>query len=205
MKLKIILCIALLVTSVSGFSQNQEGQYSFEAGYGIGLSGKPNLTGSHYNIGFRYMFDPSWGVKVDFANDKYRTDANPETGINYTRISAQAVYNLGRDLGVPDFTGQSVNILAHGGLGYSRASSTELSQDDNMGNLIIGLTPQIYIFKNMSLQLDVSYVANLLQHFDYDGYYRFDGEPKSFTGGQLNASIGIVYYLGKRHSDYDWR
>jgi len=205
MKLNIILSFALLVTTLSVFAQNTEGQYSLEGAYGIGQSGKPSLTGSHYNFGVRYMFDEYWGIKADFGHDKYRTDLTPETGVNYTRISLQAVENLGRTLGVPDVTAGYINILAHGGIGYSHSKSTVSINDDNMANVIIGLTPQIYLFKNLALQFDASYVVNLSQHFDYDGYYRFKGAPKSFTGSQLNASVGLILYLGKRESDFDWR
>ena len=185
--------------------QKTEEQYSLEGAYGIGQSGKPSLTGSHYNFGVRYMLDEYWGIKFDFGHDKYRTDLTPETGVNYTRISAQAVQNLGRTLGVPGATGGYLNMLAHGGIGYSHFSSTTTTNEDNMANVIVGITPQIYIFKNISLQIDASYVVNFSQHFDYNGYYRFSGEPQSFTGGQFNASIGLIFYLGKQQSDYDWR
>jgi hypothetical protein len=206
MKNKLILGIALILMSVSAFAQKQEGQYSLEAAYGLGFSGKPALTDTgHYNFGIRYMFEPNWGVKVDFGHDKFRTDTTPENGVNYTRVSAQAVYNLGRSLDLPRVTGGYINALAHAGFGLSQFTSTQTPNKDNMGNLIIGITPQVYIFENMSVQLDFSYVTNVMQHFDYDGSYRHLSDQKSFVGSQLNASIGIIYYLGKRHSDYDWR
>ena len=196
----------LFLMSLSLFAQNNEGQYSVEGGYGLGLSGKPGITDyGHFNVGLRYMISPTWGVKFDYGHDKFRTNSTPETGVDYNRISAQAVYNAGRDLNLPVATNGYVNLLLHAGAGLSRSSSTQMSNKDNMGNLIIGITPQFYISPRFAIQADFSYVANLLQHFDYDGNYRYAGEPKSFTGGQTNISIGLVYYMGKRKSDYDWR
>lgn len=204
MKLNIILCCAMLV-SLSALGQRTEGQYSLEGAYGIAQSGKPSLTGSHYNFGVRYMFDEYWGIKADFGHDKYRTNTTPETGVNYTRISFQAVQNLGRTLGMTYATQGYLNVLVHGGLGYSHFTSTVSTNDDNMANVIVGFTPQVYLTKYLSLQLDASYVVNLSQHFDYNGYYRFNGAPKAFVGSQANVSVGLILYLGKRESDYDWR
>lgn len=206
MKSKIFFCIVLTFITLSGFAQKQEGQYSLEATYGGSFASKPSISGfGHYDFGVRYMFEPNWGIKFDFGHDTFRNDETPEQGVDYTRLSLQAVHNLGRTLNIPKVTGGAVNALAHAGLGISVSKSTQQKTKDNMGNLIVGVTPQIYIFQDMSLQLDFSYVVNLLQHFDYDGTYRFEGAPKSFTGGHATASIGIIYYLGKRHSDYDWR
>lgn len=205
MKQKITIFILLIFTSLPSFAQ-LDGQWSLEGNYGVGFASRPSLmsTGS-FNAATRYMIDEYWGVKGDIAAEKFRTDGRIQTGVNYIRLSAQAVYNVGRALDWPAYTNGYINGLLHAGLGYSRFSSTVTTNDDNMGNLIIGFTPQLFLSENIALQADASYVLHIRQHFDYDGYYHYPGPPKPFIGGQYNLSLGLVVYLGRTGSDYDWR
>jgi OOP family OmpA-OmpF porin len=206
MNQKITIYFLLMMTSLSGFAQKLDGQWSVEGNYGAGFSGTPGLVNfGTYNVGLRYMKNEMWGFKVDFSGDKFRTDERIETGVDYMRASAQAVYNVGRALDWPAYTGGYVNALLHAGVGYSHFKSTVTTNDDNMGNVIIGFTPQIFISDRVAFQADASYIVNVRQHFDYDGFYRYDGAPKAFAGGQANITVGILIYIGKTGSDYDWR
>ncbi|MXN92032.1 hypothetical protein GR160_12425 [Flavobacterium sp. Sd200] len=202
---KITLVITLLLTSLSAFSQ-LDGQWSIEGNYGVGFASRPSLkSDGTINCATRYMFDEFWGVKGDFAFEKFRTDERIPTGVDYFRISAQAVYNIGRALEWPAYTDGYINGLLHAGLGYSHFSSTVTTNDDNMGNIIIGFTPQFQLSERVAIQADASYIVHIRQHFDYDGYYHFPGPPKPFIGGQYNLTFGLVIYLGRTSSDYDWR
>lgn len=188
--------------------QKPHEQYSIEAAYGLGISDVPAITGfSHYEIGFRYMVDEYWGLKFDFGADRFRTGSDPELGSNYKRYSVQAVHNLGRTLNMGDKLSIPLNLLAHGGLGYSSLSSVTESGTDKIGNVIIGLTPQLYLSRSFALTIDTSYIINFTQHFRFDGIHppKEGGPLKSFTGKMFNASAGLTYYFGNNKSDSDWR
>ena len=205
MRQKITLCITLIMTSLSAFSQ-LDGQWSVEGNYGVGFASRPALKSSGtINGATRYMINEMWGVKGDFAFEEFRTDDKFKTGVDYIRLSAQAVYNVGRALDWPAYTDGYINGLLHAGLGYSHFSSTITTNDDNMGNIIIGFTPQLFITERVTLQADASYTVHIRQHFDYDGYYHYPGPARAFIGGQYNLTVGMVIYLGRTSSDYDWR
>ncbi|MGQ2985027.1 hypothetical protein [Flavobacterium sp.] len=198
----------MLLIPVLCWCQKPNDQYSIEAAYGMGISGDPGITGfSHYEIGFRYMVDEYWGIKFDHGSDKFRTGDNPELGSNYKRYSVQAVYNLGRSISLTNGGGKNINLLAHGGLGYSSLTSQTESGTDKIGNVIIGLTPQLYLNRSLALTLDTSFILNMTQHFRFDGIHppKGDGPLKSFTGKMFNASVGLTYYFGHNKSDADWR
>lgn len=207
--MKKLFSLLALILSLACWSQRAMDQYSIEAAYGLGVSGDPGITGfSHYEIGFRYMVDEYWGIKFDFGSDKFRTGDNPEIGSDYNRYSVQAVHNLGRTLGLTNSIKTPINLLAHGGLGYSSLKSQISGSTDKIGNVIIGLTPQLYINKSLALTVDASFILNFTQHLNFDGLHpqRNEGEPlKSFTGKMFNASIGLTYYFGRNKSDSDWR
>ena len=205
MKNKITLSILFAVLSITAYCQN--GQFSLEGGYGVGISSRSAVSGQgHFEFGARYMFNEYIGIKADYGQDKFSTKTGVETGSTYQRVSLQAVYNVGRALYFPDYTDGLVNALVHAGAGLSRIESTVLNDDDRIGNVIVGVTPQLFITRNLTLHADLSYVVNIRQHYDFDGYQHFkDDVAKPFVGGLLNASVGLTLYLGRNESDNDWR
>ncbi|OIQ21484.1 MAG: hypothetical protein BM557_04340 [Flavobacterium sp. MedPE-SWcel] len=201
------LPLLLLLVSICANAQRKFDQYSLEAGYGLGVSGDPGISQfSHFEIGFRYMLDESWGIKFDFGSDKFRTGSNPELGTDYNRYSFQVVHNLGRTIALPDYTNGYINMLAHAGLGYSSLKSINGQDADNIGNIIIGITPQYYLSDSFALTFDASYILNVTQHYNFDGTYP-NGKPSgnAFTGTVINASFGITYYFGRNKNGSDWR
>lgn len=209
---KVTLLVFAMLLTLSAFAQHRRfDQFSFEAGYGLGISGKPISTEfTSFTVGGRWMWNDNWGVKGDFGRSTFRYDAPlpvRETGTDYNRLSLQAVYNLGRALNMADYV-DNVNILAHAGAGYSwmkpvNVQATDMT--DSMGNIIFGFTPQVFISDHFSLNADWSYVVNLSQHKDYDGYVRHKDRLKRFTGGISNVTVGVTIYLGRTGSDRDWR
>ena len=197
----------MLLLTMGAMAQTGKGQFSVEGGYGISLASPPSLTDkNHYNVGARYMINEYWGVKAGYSHNKFRTDATPSTGMDYDRFTAEAVYNLGRKLYLPGYTGGYVNLLAHAGFGYTYSKSTQVKYTDNIGNITFGLTPQVYIIRNLTLHADFAYVLNIRQHDDFDGFPHYENNvAKPFLGSLFNASIGLTLYLGKTGSDSDWR
>ncbi len=204
---KITLLLLFLSLWTNIHAPRRFDQYSLEAGYGLGVSGAPGIKQfSHFDIGFRYMVDEYWGIKFDFGSDKFRTDDTPELGTDYQRFSVQGVYNVGRAIDMSGFANGYFNMLAHGGLGYSSLKSiANKAETDNIGNVIIGITPQVWISDDFALMLDTSLIFNFSQHYDFDGTYP-KGKPtnNAFTGYVMNVSLGITYYFGRNGNGSDW-
>jgi OOP family OmpA-OmpF porin len=72
----------------------------------------------HADLGVRYMFDPKFGLKLDFGYDKFqeRDDTAPFES-TYLRTSLQGVINMGRALNFENWT-KTLSLLVHGGLGF---------------------------------------------------------------------------------------
>ena len=148
------------------------------------------------------MVDDTWGLKLDMGYDSFRKDGIDNYGSNYIRFSAQAVNNLTRTLGLRPHSDATFNLLAHGGLGYARLESESKSGNDNIGHVILGITPQVKLTQNLALYLDASYIANFSQNYNFNGATNING---SFTGSLYNLSAGLVFYFGKNKGDSDWR
>lgn len=205
--------VALFLISFGSFAQMRSyDQVSIEADYGFnGTTHHKTLTGiNHFGVGFRYMVDEYWGVKFDYANDRFRLDADGDSkqGTNYNRFSLQAVHNLGRTLDIPWNTMDRLNLLVHAGVGYSAMKSLKNPGIDNMGHVIFGITPQVFLSESLAFHIDASYIVNFTQHFNFDGTYpteAFTGDRPGFTAGMFTASAGLTIYLGRSKSNADWR
>lgn len=204
--MKRTITILALALSMQAFSQmsvnrNRFNQFSFEAEYGLAHTRNPTQTDyKHVGVGFRYMMNEYWGVKVDYAHDRIADNGTRGTGSIYDRASVQAVYNIGRFLNFRDLTNSTVNVLLHSGVGYSRLNPFENRKFDNIGNFIIGGTAQVYISPSFALTGDVSGILNFRQHV------RFDSSPigESYTGKMLTATVGLTYYFGRNKNRSDW-
>lgn len=209
--MKKTVTLLALALSMSAFSQgsccptggNRFDQISLEAEYGLNYSRNPSQSDfKHWGIGIRYMFNEYWGVKLDYANDRFSDDNGKKgTGSLYYRLSAQAVYNIGRALNFNELTNGNFNLLLHSGVGYSHLNVYERENSDNIGNFIIGGTLQYYISDRFALTGDVSGILNFSQQNRFDSSHARD----TFTGKMLNASIGLTYYFGKNKNTADWR
>lgn len=185
-------------------SAQKNDQYSIEAEYGFnsadGISGF-----SHAGGAFRYMINDFWGFKFDYGYDQFRTGSNPEIGTDSHRISVQGVYNLGRKLKFGEFSDGYFNTLLHGGMGYTALQSVQRGGTDNIGNVIVGITPQVWISQSFAVTIDASYIFNFTQHYDFDGNYP-NGSPagNSFTGNMFTLSAGVTFYFGKNKNRVDF-
>ncbi|WP_417365388.1 hypothetical protein [Flavobacterium beibuense] len=203
MKKTITLC--MLALSFCAFSQNKSDQYSLEAGYGASIPVARFSDYSHYEFAFRYMIDEMWGVKFDFGSDKFRKDNVPNYGSDYTRFSVQAVNNLARTLNLKNHSDTRFNLLAHAGLGYANIKSMRYAGKDNIGLIMLGITPQVRITDWVAFHLDATYIMNFSQDYDFNGErYSKENDPPS-VGKLLNLSAGLTFYLGKNKGDADWR
>ncbi|MEL1253741.1 OmpA family protein [Flavobacterium sp. DGU38] len=158
----------------------------------------------HADLGARYMFNPKFGLKLDFGYDQFtERDNTPEFESRIIRTSLQGVINLGRALNFETWT-NTFGILVHGGAGASQLSSKNgLDGEDYILHGILGITGQVRLGNRVALTADVSGIVNTLQNFNFDGM-GFAPEGRPLDGFLVNTSIGLTFYLGKNKTHADW-
>jgi hypothetical protein len=173
-------------------------QFGIEANYGMNGSYDPSYNGlTHIGAGVSYDFDETFGAKLDFGKDNFSIQNDlrqKKTGVSNLRITAQGVINLSNLADSRAFYNK-FNILAHGGAGVSFLNSDipEYQKTDHLLNLVIGITPRYEVAKSFYLTADFSAIANVSQHYFFNGELSYDGAANSFTGLMYNATIGIAY------------
>lgn len=224
-----ILSTVVLCTASLTFGQKKEGKnnvefnrWSVELNVGQNKPEKPFAAGyyssdptkyfnfngvEHFDLGARYMFNPYFGAKLDFAydvmNNQEGTTSLPFETKQY-RVGLQGVVNVSRLLKFESFT-QRFGLLVHGGLQVSQLTPqmgvNEGATEDN-GGLILGVTPQIKLAKWVAITGDFSLISNVRQHFNWDGSY--SDQANNLTGTLFNTSLGLTFYLGKKANHADW-
>ncbi|MBF4515420.1 OmpA family protein [Flavobacterium sp. ANB] len=161
------------------------------------------LNPFHADLGVRYMFSPTFGVKFDVGYDQFQErDDTPEFESRYVRASLQGVINISRALNFETWT-NTIGVLVHGGIGVSQLSADNgFDGEDYMGHGILGLTGQIKLSNSIALTGDLSGIVNGRQNWNFDG--KSQARTGAFDGGLLNASIGLTFYLGKNEKHADW-
>lgn len=178
-------------------------QFGIEANYGLNGSYDPSYNGfTHIGAGINYDFDDTFGAKLDFGMDKFsiQNDVRAmKTGVSNLRITAQGVVNLTTLADSRSFYNK-FSLLAHGGAGISVLNSDipDYQNTDHLLNLVIGVTPRYEVAENFFLTADFSAIANVSQHYFFNGELSYDGPANSFTGLMYNASFGIAYKFGDR-------
>jgi OOP family OmpA-OmpF porin len=157
----------------------------------------------HADLGVRYMFNPKFGLKLDFGYDKFQEKDNTAPfESTYLRTDIQGVINVGRALNFEQWT-KTFGLLVHGGFGVSQLTSKNgFDGEDYMGNGILGITGQVRLGNSVALTGDLTGVVNGKQNWNFDGMS--PTTSGAFDGGLLNASIGLTFYLGKNEKHADW-
>lgn len=175
----------------------------------------PTLNVGHMEFGARYMFNEKFGLKLDYAfgsmNEAGSTDASTGTfDTKYSRLNLQGVANIGRIMNFESFS-RSFGLLLHGGagIGWVNPEENEFSEfDDDVYNIMFGITPQLKLTKNISIFGDISTVLNGRQTVTWDGSKAirpaidngFFGPNSTWWSG----SLGVQFYLGKNEEHADW-
>lgn len=177
-------------------------QFGIEANYGMNGSYDPSYSGfTHFGAGVNYDFDETFGAKLDFGMDEFSIQNDfrgMKTGVTNLRVTAQGVVNLSNLADSRAFYNK-FNILAHGGAGLSVLNSDipENQKTDHLLNIVIGVTPRYEVAKNFYLTADFSAIANVSQHYFFNGELSYEGAANSFTGLMYNATFGIAYKFGQ--------
>lgn len=214
---KCLLLSFLMISIANVNAQETEKKESDFDKWSIELNGgvnKPTRTMSagyytktfnpfHADLGVRYMFNPKFGVKLDFGYDKLEDGkGSAPFESTYLRTSLQGVVNIGRVLNFETWT-NTFGLLAHGGFGASQLTSKNgFEGEDYMGNGILGLTGQVKLSNSVVLTGDITGIANGKQQHNFDGMNQVP--TTAIDGILMNMSIGMTFYLGKNEKHADW-
>lgn len=198
---KTYFVMAILLCSLF-LSKNTYAQIGVEVNYGLNGVFEPSINDlSHLGGAISYDFDETYGMKIDFASDKFRTKNllfTEETGIDITRISLQGTMNI-----TTAFSRASsydfFNLIAHAGAGYSLVKSSYNSGNDNLVNVVMGLTPRFKITDGLYFAIDTSVIFNISQHYNFDGSFSYTEAVNSFTGITYNVTGGIIYKFNENY------
>lgn len=168
---------------------------------------------SHIELNTRYMLNNRFGIKFDVASDKFNfKDGHPAT--NALRFSIQPTFSLTDVLHMNDFSSRLGMFLHVGGAYATMWNKTLLSGPkelfnsgegsiDEMLQGVLGLTTQIKINERLSVNADISFMANIRQNNGFD----FEAAPITgggFSGYYATATVGFNYYIGKAKTHADW-
>lgn len=220
------LLLVMMITSLS-FAQKAEkyNRWSVELGAGVmSLSQQYQTTNyftnhfvyPNFDLGFRYMFNPKFGVKLDgqyamFEDGEIDGIKSLPLKGNYLSTTLQGVANL---TNIVDFRNQNkkLGVLLHGGLGWSnlslntpnppiRLSGYQVDEDDDMISLVLGATLQYKLGRRVALTGDVSYYRNYYNRLQLNGNYQ---ELVYLNSNVTTATLGLTFYLGKQKEHVDW-
>ncbi|CAM4413972.1 hypothetical protein [Flavobacterium terrigena] len=190
----------LLLVSSSFIASAQIG---IEANYGMNGCYDPSYNAfTHYGAGISYDIDETFGTKLDFGMDEFSIQNDlrgQKTGVTNLRVTAQGIVNL-TNLANSRAIFNKFNILAHGGAGVSFLNSDipDHQKTDHLLNIVLGVTPRFEVGRNFFLTADFSAIANVSQHYLFNGEYAYTDTVNSFTGLMYNATFGIAYKFGER-------
>ena len=204
------LCIGLTVTAQKGDRQYNPWSIEVQTGYHIPVAPSDEVKLGDYDGAFkqfkggiRYMFSDTYGIKAHYGFLKFETpDGNG--GADYSLVGIDGYANLWKVANIKGDFRKNFGLLFHMGFGVTFSKpSGGFGGTDHIGNLSAGLTPQFKISKNFAVFADVAYIAQLKQHYAYNGDL-LDPNYEHKTGGLFNASIGLTFSFGNRENHADW-
>lgn len=189
------------IALMSQFSQAQEAtdiwkHLSFEAQYGFNSVLSPtegidagDYSGlNFYQFGITYHIDDVWGVRGTFASSKFEHKNLNSLGVNFSKLTLEATYNILTGIKGKDNFGTERNfeVVAHAGLGLGQGKSDARSGTDMVGIAQIGLMPRYSFSPNFAMFIDATFVNQFSQDFGYNGWGIEQG-----SGNYFNLGLGV--------------
>jgi OOP family OmpA-OmpF porin len=169
----------------------------------------------HFNGHIRYMQNNIFGWKLDAAYDNFNF-TNGASNTQKLRFSVESAMNLTNVLHLNDISNR-VGLLGHYGFGYTAMWNVPYTSTspahifkfnkgsvDEMGHLIMGLTPQFKVNNQLSLNADLAFLLHIRQNRKFDFANPVPMSGGGFSGYMWNWSVGATYYLGKKRKHADW-
>ena len=208
---KLSLLFAFLLVAFMTEAQNQNdyqdyNHWSIEAQAGITKPARPMASGEKMkpdffqgDLGVRYMINELFGLKAAAGINNFEGSGSSNFKSQLLRADLQGVVNAGSLLGFRNWT-NTFNVLAHGGIGYGQLKGKKpvKTETDDLGYLVVGITPQLRLSNHFALTADASIYGNFKQNLTLDGTGRT--HTRGFNGNYFNTSIGLTYYFGGKGS-----
>lgn len=230
MKQLVVAFIFLSTIVNSANSQAVYDKWSLETHFGLSSAMGPFangyssnfLTFAHFDVGTRYMLTNKFGLKWDVSFDRIKDDemggnksnfngvASLPFETHYFRTTLHMVFDVGRVFEFEKIH-ENFSMLMNLGYGFSSLKSKSNSVwlkdwktqgTDEMANLCVGLSPQLRINDNFSLNLNLAMTYNYWQSMTFDYTQKVD--RKDPTGKIFSVSAGFCFYLGKNMKHLDW-
>lgn len=173
-----------------------------EAGWGLNIPigpAKGIITSDFigldsFYLGSNYALNETWGLRATYAYNHFEHTSDTELQLTVHKLIGEITLSLGNALSDGYYYSDlnDFDLIAHAGIGVSLAPSKIQADDDWMRNLQVGLMPTYRILQKISVPLDISYVLNAAQNYNFGGEYK--GE---FIGSYFTASLGLAIDLGK--------
>ncbi len=201
-------------------------KWSVEVDFGQSKGAKPYAPGyfgsdpskflggfqlNHYGIGARYMLSPKFGVKSHFSYDDIKNLKSSESldfRMECMQLTFEGVVNAIRLFDIQD-NAKRFGLLFHFGIQVSQMSpkmntlaGMNKGKKEWNGGLVVGVTPAIRVFNNVSAFMDISINSNIRQHFNWDGSY--SEANNNLTGGMFTTALGLSYSFGPEKIHGDW-
>ena len=198
-------------------------RWSIEADFGQAKGSKPYTDGYYGNrpdkffggaavnsfgFGVRYMFSPKFGIKSNFNFDNLQEQNNSGSlpfQMKHIQFSGEGVTNLIRLFDIQK-QAKRFGLLFHFGFQISHMTpqlGPQKGKDEWNGGIVGGLSPQLRIYKNVSIFADITVNSNIRQHYNWDGQ-TFSESKNNLTGSLFRTTLGISVALGKGKIHGDW-
>lgn len=212
LKTKQFCLLMLLLATISVTGQTDKfNRFSAEFTTGIhvplapdyGISSSEYIAFKQFQISGRYMVTEKYGIKGHYGFNNFSDPNDSNMGVSYNRVGLEGVVNVGKLLNVRFRLRERFGLLFHTGAGITFANPSSVSGTEHIGNILAGFTGEIKLNNSFTLLGDLTYIANLKQHYAYNGELinaNYDPVPGSF----VNFSIGIMYSFGEEKYHADW-
>lgn len=163
--------------------------------------------GLNSNASLGYLFSEKFGLKgrADYHGFTFTPGlSEPTSKGTAISLSLEATANILAFTSAKKFSKFRLNL--HGGLGWTTYSNPSFKEyrkennismedpaihgNDDMGHIIIGLTPQYHINGRVSINLDLSTFLLVKQDFTFDNY---NGIQHEGLGNISSISLGLTF------------
>ncbi len=204
--------IFLFFFSVSIFGQSNINKLSFETNYGYSKPIAPfnkiynsKFAGfRHFNIGLRYMFSETIGVKISYKTDHFVNDPGGLIGISYNTYSISGVYNFGKLMGLTYYSRDKFSVYSHLDFGLVFANPIGSKKIEKVRTIGLGITPMYRVSNKLALTSDFTHNITLQNHYGFDGNLLDPVTKKTQSGSYVNFTFGFIYYIGENKYHSDW-
>ena len=213
--MKKLLFLFITMSTLSVSAQNDEGVF-FDLNFGARFAGANSdlvTQGAGLNItgATGYMFSNIVGIRGVLGFDSFKTAVDGDsTGVEdksyMLRATLEGVLSISQ---IANFGTDKFDLNFHAGFGFASHVNPSWKEDrlavdgfefedpalkgnDDMINVVFGLTPKYHINENISITADFSYVMLMKKDWTND---RYNNTAVEGLDGIVNASVGLSYRL----------